>query len=422
MGHLPKLAVITYIATVAFSSAATKTTCSASTAHLGQQGSLTCNFPFDVNAKKSSFNVRRADRRDFDYKRDTVLDCDWIEREQMCVTIKDGFTYDYHVSDSLMMIISNVSLEDQGLYSCQVIKEATSNTQSCSLTVLKRESSPRASDGVIFRTAEETLSTTLETPLEEKKLQTAELNIVAIVAPVVIGAVLVVTIVIVVYVVKRRNVQNSDSTASKADGDEEKMLGKPTPPTVTNHSEGQNTASDVEFANESFPRPPTSGVRDDYVKVHKINQEATTSFGDEESDTQYQERQPLTGDPCVTSPAPTTWDDEEEAADKDSANGDDAMEENGDDNGNEHRDDDDDARYNNEDESNSSDDKGKEDEEGPGASKKVLKKMYEPVLNQMKHYNEEGEDILRPVPDKYKRKSAQRDLGNRIKAVTGKKK
>ncbi|KAK7465158.1 hypothetical protein BaRGS_00037688, partial [Batillaria attramentaria] len=107
-----------------------KTTCDAPLAVLGETARVTCHFSSDITAivPRPSFNVRRADHENFDYHRDTVLDCDWISGVLLCLTIKDGYQFDNNVSSHLTVTIPNVSHEHSGQYVYEARTEVSVST------------------------------------------------------------------------------------------------------------------------------------------------------------------------------------------------------------------------------------------------------------------------------------------------------
>lgn len=191
------------IVAVSSRSVDTKTTCSAPAAYLGEPGSLTCHFRVNVTAKGLSFSVRYADRHDFDYNRDTILDCDWIDGKQMCSTIREGFTYDNRVSNVLTLIIPNVTVEHHGLYSCQFFQEGPGDVQSCSLTVLER-GEPRPSLNLAVLPDEQQAPHNEETGRNNTQVQTRELNLLPIIIPAVVGPVVVIMVIITIVCMCKR--------------------------------------------------------------------------------------------------------------------------------------------------------------------------------------------------------------------------
>lgn len=279
MGLLLGLLLFINFLTVSPNPADVTTTCSAPPAYLREQGSVTCYFQVDVNAQKLSFNVRRAGHIDFDYNRDTVLDCDWIGGEQLCITIKEGFVYDNQVTSHLTIIIPNVTLEHQGLYSCKLFHQAPRNIQSCNLTVLEREeTNVNSSQGVTHEKPEQTST---HEPQTATLIQKAGINIIYIIVPTVIVAVLVFTAALLVYMFKRKVVEDRDSEASEISGegihDKSRMLensspadetpdenptpADETPPTLTNHSEDHFEAVTFEAGNEPPSRSPETNAK-----------------------------------------------------------------------------------------------------------------------------------------------------------------
>ncbi|KAK7479620.1 hypothetical protein BaRGS_00029169 [Batillaria attramentaria] len=107
-------------------------------AYLGEPGTLNCYFDVDATTldPRPSFNVSRADNEDFDYNRDTVLDCDWIGKEQLCMTIKDGYRFDGRISNKLTIIMDNVTQEQAGQYYCQLVHSSgAGDIERCTLNV-----------------------------------------------------------------------------------------------------------------------------------------------------------------------------------------------------------------------------------------------------------------------------------------------
>lgn len=377
------------------------TTCFAPPAYLGEMGSLTCNFNIDVAETKRSFSVRRADRQDFDLKRDTILDCDWIEGKQFCSTIKDGFTYDTRVSKRLTIIINNVTLEHKGEYLCQYFQAAPHTTQSCTITVSERQlPSPEPSDGVTPKTLHtDPPKNSPEAQTKQNADDSGESNgIVKIVVPIVVIAVVLIVAIVVAVLLKRRCAQRHPKEANEEAADkEEKTEEDDTMLKLSSDDvEDDKKTDEKEKLVEDPPDPnyDSCNFEDDDkppprpLRAHEREAmfNGKTEAGIGEPETEDQERQPLTEDQGVAS-----HENEDESAtnekrkrkgSKDSDKGDEG----------------------------DSEDSNKDSSDDEGIEKKEHKKKYKPVVKQLSVQNETGEDPLHPVPDKYKRASAQRNM------------
>ncbi|KAK7490309.1 hypothetical protein BaRGS_00018470 [Batillaria attramentaria] len=104
---------------------------------VGEEARLTCHFGIDVTSTspRLSVKVRRNDHNDIDYKRDTVLDCGWTGDDLNCITIKDGFHFDYNVSDKLVLEVPSATLDYSGKYVCQLVGSGLGVPEACVFTV-----------------------------------------------------------------------------------------------------------------------------------------------------------------------------------------------------------------------------------------------------------------------------------------------
>ncbi|KAK7479599.1 hypothetical protein BaRGS_00029148 [Batillaria attramentaria] len=178
-----------------------KTTCDAPLAVLGETARVTCHFSSDVTAivPRPSFNVRRADHENFDYHRDTVLDCDWISGVLLCLTIKDGYQFDNNVSSHLTVTIPNVTHKHSGQYVCQaVMVRQDIQIEPCMLTV-----TDEARTEVSVSTTDPPDSTAGRTLLATPAVKESSIDIMFIVLPV-LGVALIAVVILVLVRFRER--------------------------------------------------------------------------------------------------------------------------------------------------------------------------------------------------------------------------
>ncbi|KAK7490265.1 hypothetical protein BaRGS_00018426 [Batillaria attramentaria] len=217
-----------------------KTTCDAPLAVLGETARVTCHFSSDITAivPRPSFNVRRADHENFDYHRDTVLDCDWVNADLLCMTIKDGYQFNKDVSDQLTITIPNVTHEHSGQYVCQAVAVTQDNQiEPCRLTVTGTLPSPdEARTKVSISTTTEFPSSTTGRTHSAAPVKEGSVDITVIVLPI-LGVALLVIVILAFLRYRKRSKRGND-------GNDREQVTEAAPDQPECHEETLDTFSD----------------------------------------------------------------------------------------------------------------------------------------------------------------------------------
>ncbi|KAK7484187.1 hypothetical protein BaRGS_00024557, partial [Batillaria attramentaria] len=114
-----------------------RSSCQAHSVATGADTSITCKFSQNINETKRLFNIQKRELHSSGTDSETVLHCLWPVQNPNVTKcfIKEGYTYNGLVSDTLQLEIPDATKEHEGLYKCQATPFKPADVQSCELTL-----------------------------------------------------------------------------------------------------------------------------------------------------------------------------------------------------------------------------------------------------------------------------------------------